>query len=261
MSFSIGGAESAINTTIGGALGNATKSLSALYSNFNSAPYQQFSTEAVTNTQVTLYALYLISPAPASKAILKYIFPLSPRMLKQDNLAMSSMYNVAGAPYGASPGVQRIVDQYGIAPVIFSIEGTTGWQKHSADGNQYTGLQSLTQLIGIINAYFSLNQELMAQQQTELYTLEFYDFFLGNYWEIDPLGPQFVTQDVAQPLLVNYNFKWVGVRPVSKPVSPPSPTDSIANMFEAAFAVTGLSVLNSASSVVSSYQNLSGGPF
>ncbi len=232
------------------------------FSELNSAPYQQFSAKAVTNTQMAVYALVIRKPTPPHARVATYYFPLSHRELRREQAAMSSFYDVQGGTLTSTPGVQRVVDQYGLSPVIFSIEGTTGWQYHSADGYNDTGLVSIQKLQDIFIEYTSLNQEQMEMQAANLFLLEFYDYFRQEYWEIVPIGPQEIHQNAQRPILVDYRFKWAGIREVGAPTPPAvSATDNIANLFTTAFTIAGGTALNTIGATVQQYQNISGGPF
>jgi hypothetical protein len=127
------------------------------------------------------------------------------------------MYDVAGPPN--TNGVTRIVDQYGIAPPILTIEGTTGWQRHNMDYFRYTGLQSIQQLELTIRKYISLNQTLISIGITNnLYTLEFWDDFTGSYYQVEPIGEFGIKQSASQPLLMYYSFRLAVIKKIDEPV-------------------------------------------
>ena len=66
-------------------------------------------------------------------------------------------YYTAGPPL--TTGVTRSIDDFGIAPVMYLIEGTTGWDRHQTDGMIFTGLQSVQQLQLLIRTFAALNQQ------------------------------------------------------------------------------------------------------
>ena len=105
------------------------------------------------------------------------------------------------------------MDTYGLAPPVFTIEGTTGWDMHSADGYSLTGLQSMQQLAAFLATYADLNQVNRLAGIAQLFKLEFYDYFTSNFWEIEPIGPQIFQQDATRPLLVYYRFRWAATKP------------------------------------------------
>ena len=86
-------------------------------------------------------------------------------------------------------GVARIIDQYGMSPLTFVIEGTTGWQKHLTDGFQYTGLQAIRRIQTILEFFAYLNAGQAQAQKTDFYTMEFYDYFTREFYEVVPIGP------------------------------------------------------------------------
>jgi hypothetical protein len=124
---------------------------------------------------------------------------------------MSSFSDTQGSPL--TQGVSRVMDTYGLAPPIFTIEGTTGWDLHSGDGYSLTGLQSMQQLARFLATYADLNQVQRAAGIPYLYSLEFYDYFTSNFWKIEPVGPQIFQQDAARPQLVYYRFRWAATVP------------------------------------------------
>ena len=96
---------------------------------------QTYRTENVVNNNTAVYVLSLRNPNGAKTVATNYIFPISPSNLRKAATAMSSFYDVSGTPI--ENGVSRIVDQYGMAPPIYTLEGTTGWQRHSNDNFAY----------------------------------------------------------------------------------------------------------------------------
>jgi len=101
-----------------------------------------------------------------------------------------------------------VIDTYGQAPPIITIEGTTGWDRHSMDGYILTGLQSVQLLQQFVSRYATLNQIQMQQGTADLYSLEWYDFFSLQFWVIEPIGPQMIWQDTTRPMLTNYRFRF-----------------------------------------------------
>lgn len=175
-----------------------------------------YATVPTVNTQPTTYSLSIRAPGIAGLPVLTYSFPLSPQNIRKDVTALGSVYDVAGP--ASTNGVTRIVDQYGLTAPTFIIEGTTGWQRHNMDYFQYTGLQSINALEQTIESYISANQVLAAQGATDLYTLEFWDDFRGEYYQVEPIGNQGIRQSAAQPLLVYYSFRLVAVQEISQPI-------------------------------------------
>lgn len=171
-----------------------------------------FRTKTVSNTsQVCLYQLSLRAPVISSLELMTYTFPLSPTAIRKERSSLSSYVDTAG-PFG-SQGVTRVMDRYGLAPPIITIEGTTGWDLHSTDGYSMSGLQSIQQLSAMLALYADLNASNQLIGNSYPYTLEFYDYFQSAFWQIEPVGPQIIMQDAQRPLLTYYRFRWVAIRP------------------------------------------------
>lgn len=177
---------------------------------------QSFTTVPVTNTQLAMYALSIRQPGIGRAEFQTFTFPLSPENLRKEPSMMTTIFDVQGTPQ--TNGVQRMADQYGLAPPTFSIQGTTGWQRHSNDGYLFTGLQAIQTLEQMLVTYAQLNSALIAQQATDLYTMEFYDYFKQDFWQVEPVGPQGVQQNAARTLLSYYSFRLVGIQEVSMPL-------------------------------------------
>lgn len=168
-------------------------------------------------TPYSLYSLALRSPGPVSLPVAIYTFPLSPQQITMERAGMGNLWDTQGN--AGNFGVSRKVDMYGLAPPIYNIAGTTGVKLHSRDGFLWSGLQSVQILQGIIAQFFSLNSALVQNGQTSLFRLEFYDFYLGEFWEIVPLGPQGIIQNARSPQLVFYRFRFVATQSLEQPIS------------------------------------------
>lgn len=162
-------------------------------------------------SQPVLYSLRLCAPVVDSIELATYTFPLSPSALRMERSSLSSFSDTQGPPL--TQGVSRVMDTYGLAPPIFTIEGTTGWDLHSGDGYSLTGLQSMQQLAQFLATYADLNQVQRAAGVPYLYSLEFYDYFTSNFWKVEPVGPQVFRQDASRPQLVYYRFRWAATIP------------------------------------------------
>jgi hypothetical protein len=177
---------------------------------------QSFTTVPTQNLQLAMYALSIRQPGVSASEYQTYIFPLSPELLRKEYAAMSSFYDQQGQP--GLNGVQRKIDNFGLAPPIITIGGTTGWQRHSNDLYLYTGLQAITNLEQLLQTYAQLNAQLVAGGSTILFTLEFYDYFKGEFWQVEPIGPQGVFQNSQKPLLSYYQFRFAAIQQVSMPI-------------------------------------------
>ena len=183
---------------------------------------QSFRTTPAPNLQAALYQVAIVASAgPLSglgslAAYATYTFPLSPQHLRYERSALSSYFDTQGP--ASKLGVTRVVDTYGLTPPNILVEGTTGWDYHDTDGGIITGLQSVQLLKQFLDTYAQLNQQQRAAGNTQLYQLEFYDFFSGEFWQVEPVGPQVFRQAADRPLLTYYLFRWAGVKSVSAPV-------------------------------------------
>ena len=184
-----------------------------------------FRTQTVPSDQTVLYQLSIRAPGASGDEIATYTFPLSPSALRTENNAMASYVDTQGpAKY---QGVTRVVDRYGLTPPTFGIEGTTGWDQHSTDGYGLSGLQSIQALKAFLAYYETLNQQQVQSGISSLYVLEFYDYFMSQFWQIEPVGPQLIRQDAQRPLLTYYRFRWIATRPIGVYESAPRGTASV----------------------------------
>lgn len=191
--------------------------MSGVLNTVSSLLQQQFTTFPVANLQFATYSLSIRAPGIAAAPYLTYAFPLSPQSIKREFTVLSSVYDVAGPP--TSNGVTRIVDGYGKTSPVISIEGTTGWNRHSMDTFLRTGLQSIQQLEKVIQTYIQLNQTLVALgASSSLYTLEFWDDFTASYYQVEPIGEQGFKQSAAQPLLTYYAFRLAVIKKLDEPI-------------------------------------------
>lgn len=221
--------------------------------------FQEYRTESVANTQLALYTFAVRSPHPphpiASGGL--FTFPISPQTVRKSYTAMTNIYDVQGTiSRGGGTGVNRIVDQYGNSPVMFNIEGTTGWKRHSNDDFKRTGLQSIQVLGTYLNQFARYNQFQMNNNK-ELYIMEFYDYFSSEYWEVVPIGEQEIRLDASRPLWTYYNLKLAGIKRVSAPPTPEAP-----NPIDQMFSIASSNVMNAVTGFIgevgSAYQELAG---
>ena len=214
---------------------------------------QTYRNQQVPNMQQAIYRLSIHNPNKARTALATYTFPLSPSSIRSTETSMATFYDTPGT--AAQYGVARLIDQYGMAPLIFDIEGTTGWQKHLTDGFKYTGLESIQTVQSMLLRFANLNADKMAAQSPNLYTMEFYDYFSSVFYEVVPIGPQQIWQDKQRPVLSYYKFHLVGIKSIAHALEPANSTsDPIAAAFGAAVAT----VQNNVSTFVSGVSSLYG---
>ena len=201
-----------------------------------------FRTLPVPDDQPCIYQLSIRAPGQAFAELSTYTFPLSPSSLRYERPALSSFSETQGPP--STQGVTRIVDTYGLAPPLITIDGTTGWDRHLSDGYILTGLQSMQLLQKFLARYAQLNQIQRQAGNPKLYALEFYDYFSLNFWQIEPVGPQIVRQSADRPLLGYYRLRWAAVKSVGIPI-----TGEIDAMASVLATPAAQAVVNAASSV------------
>jgi len=169
------------------------------------------------NTPAGLYGLALRSPIPPFAPLFLYVFPLGPQQIERSVIGAGNYYDVAGP--ASNFGVTRIPDIYGQTPPLYRIRGTTGVKYHSADHYLFTGLQSILILSSIITQYFALNAQQASLGNPNLYILEFYDYYMSQFWQVVPLGPQRLLQDIRQgPQLVYYEISLIATQSLYQPV-------------------------------------------
>ena len=196
-----------------------------------------------------LYSLALRFPTPPYIPLFLYTFPISPRNISKSFAGMGFTYDVQGPPQ--SRGVTRIQDIYGESPPVWVIEGTTGQKTHSTDGGLFTGLESILLLQGVISQYYSLNAEQAQSAQNSEYRLEFYDFYTSDFYQVIPIGPQFIRQDVRYPSLLFYRFTLVGIESLAQPIT--NIIDPIFDTFTQTVNAASQSVTNFASNIYNEY--------
>ena len=207
-----------------------------------------FRTKSVAADQSPLYQLRLCAPVITALELATFTFPLSPSSLRTERSSISTYTDTQGP--ALQQGVRRNMDIYGLAPPIFTIEGTTGWDQHSADGYEMSGLESMQKLAQFLALYADLNQVLRVGGVPFLHTLEFYDYFTSNFWQIEPVGPQIFQQDATRPLLVYYRFRWVAIKPAGL-IS--DIVDSIGNALDIASQVSGVDLNEKISSTLNNF--------
>jgi hypothetical protein len=175
-----------------------------------------FSTIRVPRLQLALYMLSIRAPEPPFLPVETFIFPLSPQRVRKTFTGMSAVYDTAGPP--SSAGVTRAIDSYGMSPFTYEIEGTTGWNLHQTDGFAATGQEAMQNIQDMLLTYAELNQIQRLNNDPNSYTLEFSDFFNGEFYQVEPIGPQEVRASDRAPLLQYYRFRLVGIAPIAAPL-------------------------------------------
>lgn len=208
---------------------------------------QQFHTLDVGNRSVALYQLSVRDPSQAFADLMTYTFPLSPAAVRSEPNALSTFSDTQGT--SLQSGVSRVVDTYGLAPPIFTIEGTTGWDRHSTDGYVLDGLQSIILLRNFIDTYIQLNQIQREAGNPKLYALEFYDYFTSQFWQCEPIGPQVIRQSNDRPQLSFYRFRLAAICPVRL---------TVANVEDALLHILNVPILQAVVSAAESVNTMLG---
>lgn len=213
-----------------------------------------FKTLNVTPVTAPLYTLSLRSPDAASTIFngMSYTFPISPQAIRKEVVSYNTVMDVASSDPSFA-GVQRIVDQFGQSLPIYTLRGTTGWQRHSTDGYVWDGLDSIRRVQSMLTTYAQNNQNQIAQGKADqLYTLEFYDYFSTEFWEIVPIGPQGIDQSADRSLYSYYTFRFACVRDVSSAITALG-VDLVADLLGA----DGLAAISLTTSAAGIYQSVS----
>lgn len=213
---------------------------------------QIFATRALPNSRFSYYTLAICDPN-SQQPVETYIFPLSPSSVVKEFSAMTNFYDVASQPSQNDNGVTRIVDVFGNSPVTYMLRGTTGWQYHSTDGYAFTGVDSILLLQSALNSFAQRNKQQINSGASNLYTLEFYDYFTGDYWQVVPVGPQRIEQTSQRPLLFEYTLRLVGVKDLSAGPSVQPPDDLAANLVGGATTSLGNTLTDTLTSALSNY--------
>lgn len=210
---------------------------------------QSFSTIPVPNL---IPAVYGIGIQQGAIPYIRYNFPITPSSVRKEFPSMTTTYEVQGTP--TQNGVVRIADEYGQAPPQYIIEGTTGWQRHQSDGYLLTGLEAVQTLEAILTQYAQLNAQAV-QQNTQSYTLEFYDYFSNSFWQIVPVGPQGFYQDNSRPLLTFYRFRFMAIASLAGAASTSiGEVDALAQVFATPVASAALNAVATTAGLFNLYE-------
>jgi hypothetical protein len=219
---------------------------------------QSFSTIPLPNNRLALYALVILDANPPNLPVETFTFPISPSSISKEPTAMTNFYDTSG-PAG-NAGVQRTPDIYGQSPPIISIEGTTGWQRHSTDGFALTGMESIAAIQTLLNDFAALNRQQQDQNNPNLYLMEFYDYFTDEFWRVVPIGPQVIRQSERRPLLFDYSFRFAALFSVDT-APPPIIGDPILNALLLGGNQAGAQLGASISVTLNSYAAFTAGSF
>jgi len=182
---------------------------------------QKFATLPVSSLGkgVALYILSIREPGFNASPLpgYTYVFPMSPQAVKKETTFLNTIYDTQSFDNGT--GVQRFVDMWGQSPPIYTLRGTTGWKRHSTDSFALTGKDSIGAVQDVMAKFTELNQLQLALQATDFYTLEFYDYWMNEYWQIVPIGPQGIDQNANAPLISTYTFRFAAIQAVDSPIS------------------------------------------
>lgn len=210
-----------------------------------------FFTTKVPNFGLAIYMLSIRAPNPPYQAVDNYIFPLSPQRIRKLYTSMSRPYDARGP--AASAGVHREIDSWGMAPFEYEIEGTTGWDLHQTDGSAFTGMQSIIRIQDMMLNYAAQNQIQANNNDPNTYTMEFSDFFNGEYYQVEPIGRQGIHASDRAPLLQYYRFRLIGVAPISAAVAEDLSTDPTSQMLTTPSSVVSRTTSDTSSELSALY--------
>jgi len=234
------------------AFNNLPGSNSHLQKFFANASIQKFRNTPVINRLSNLFSLQLIrtnAPGRAKSSVyMSYFFPISPTGLIKTSPVLNRPFTVQGAP--GRGGAQYYMDIYGQAPPVWKITGTTGWQYHLTDGNQFTGVQSLQALQAFFKFFhlLSLNQT----SSTTTYIIELYNYAENEFWEVVPVDKLIFSYDEKEPLFGKYDITLQSIRKVADPPS----TIVLHNPLLQAFGNIAQGAVSTATNLASSVLNL-----
>lgn len=209
-----------------------------------------FQTIKVLNFQLALYMLSMRAPEPPFLPIQTFIFPISPQRVRKVMNAMAMPYDTAGTPLQA--GVNREVDRYGTSPFTYEVEGTTGWDLHMTDGFSAPGLIAAKNLQNMFIAYDENNALQRLNNNPYSYTMEWADFFTGEYYQVEPSGPIEIHASERAPLLQYFRFRLIGIQPIAAPLIA-ADLEAVDILFSSAPASVLTSTLLTTAAVLSLY--------
>jgi len=194
-----------------------------------------FGVKYVSNTLKPVYVLTLVSPSLGPGIQLQYVLPISPQSLQIQRKSLAAWYETQGT--SNQQYVNRIIDLYGMTPMIFTIRGTTGFNKYSNTGYDMSGIDLMKQLQNVLESYFSSVQSSQPSQ------LQWLDYFYQEYWEVVPIGPINITQDASRPLWMYYELTMAGTHRLNSNQIPSDPVKSNLAQAESAFGNLGTGML------------------
>lgn len=168
----------------------------------------KFPTQKVANSRTTQYSLVFIPGGNVKKAV-TFTFPITPQQYAMQRRSLAAPYDTPGS--SKNQNVNRIMDVYGLTPITFKIQGTTGFNKYVTDGFKTTGVDQLRILQGLLETYFSNAQNSIPDQ------MQFLDFYYQEFWNVVPIGPVVLSQSKDKPQWIFYDLTLAGVSRVASP--------------------------------------------
>ena len=212
---------------------------------------QSFRTQPFVWEQPAFYQLSIRAPGSMYSELSTYTFPLSPQNIRATRNALSNPMDVQGTLKNDNSGVKRLIDRYGIAPPIYTIEGTTGWDYHQTDGYLLGGIQSMQLLKAFLQQYSNLNEGKRETGDPNLFTLEFYDYFSLEFWVVEPIGPQVIRQSSDRPNLTYYHFQLAAQSPAGFPIA--GELDALLQVFDTSDVVAGANAVRTLGAITTAY--------
>jgi hypothetical protein len=196
-----------------------------------------------------LYQLSIRAPGQTFSEFSTYTFPITPSQLRADYSSLSTFTDTQGP--SSSQGVTRVVDIYGLAPPVFTLEGTTGYDMHMSDGFILSGTAAMALLAKFLSQYATLNQVQRQSGNSQFYTLEFYDYFQQQFWQVEPVGPQMYRQANDRPNLIYYRFRWAAYAPAGVPIL--GEIDAFANLLATPAEQAAINAAQTVGALLTSY--------
>lgn len=201
---------------------------------------------------VAVYALSIRAPGMASLPVPGgfIIFPLSPQQIHKEPTQLTTIYDLQGP--ASNYGVNRQADLWGQAPPTYVIRGTTGWKRKSTDGFINSGKSAIVAIQKLMSLYAQLNQQLLAQQATDFYTMEFYDYWMNDFWQVEPFGAQPIDQSADKPIISYYTLHLACIKAVAAPI-PPLLVDAVVSALSAGAEIAVSTLTSTMATTTSRY--------
>lgn len=116
----------------------------------------------------------------------------------------------------------RVHDEQGQAPPEFDLSGRMPVTPVTINNKRLDGYELQRALESYIRYYFEQNLQ-RGRQRRPLLEMQFHDFYSGESWVVVPQRTPLGQRNSNAPLVEQYSFKLIGIRPVAqaRPLSSP----------------------------------------